>query len=296
MNQKIFALLAVFSFSLTAHAKTLGVLEKNGAIIRPLYKYENKKWINVGENFNAPKTWLLAFDGKSFGEVKRAAKVVLTEPAKALVQKYAKKSFGTSFTNATEHRPFVLVSETSFADPDSWKPMPAAQLDPKLKGRIFSEYLKLYPQDSCTADQKKLPPAMVKKIRPSAEVGPLTDDYFEVSFKYTAEDIVVVNSYASKRGKILSLTTKEPFGANCTFEMTQVCSTFFIAADPAATIINLSGDPTNGCREMPVVDAGDYNEDGTSEILFKDYDYNWDGYLLFDPKTKTSIRSGESYH
>lgn len=45
-----------------------------------------------------------------------------------------------------------------------------------------------------------------------------------------------------------------------------------------------------------VVDAGDYDGDGQSEILLKGEDHNYDSYLIFVPRTGALVSVGWHYH
>lgn len=47
---------------------------------------------------------------------------------------------------------------------------------------------------------------------------------------------------------------------------------------------------------MALVDAGDYDNDGSSEIIFQIHQENEDGYLLFAPKGEKTVRKTWTYH
>jgi hypothetical protein len=295
MNKLI--IIALLLFSSSVYAVIIGALEQNGTHIRPLFYSDHAKWITVDQNTKSPSTWTMAFDGKDLGKITvEKSKIRLSDASKELIQKYSKKSFGFSFLGKEERRPFVLITENFLKDPDSWKPLNSTDLDGKIKTKLFTEYLKIYNNDSCIVDQKTASTQQIKKMNAQVQISTPQDGYFNVTFQYSDKDIVIRNSYSSKDSYVLNLSMKDPFNGKCSFDLTQVCSTFFVAKNQAQSIINLTSEVTNGCRELLVVDAGDYNNDGTSEILFKDYDYNWDGYLLFDPKTKAKIKAGSGYH
>ena len=44
------------------------------------------------------------------------------------------------------------------------------------------------------------------------------------------------------------------------------------------------------------IDAGDYDNDGHSELIFAKPGYNYDGYVLYDDDLRHPVEFGWSYH
>jgi hypothetical protein len=152
-------------------------------------------------------------------------------------------------------RPLIVVSEPNFADPDQWK---AAGAPTELAKPIHVAFGQAY-----------------RHVRLCDTGGePLKSDW-----ELSRSDLSIVKAYASNKGSFLVETRLK--SQRCAFDvngkdLTNLAGTqwFFVAAD--RTIRSLGSD-----RQL--VDAGDYDADGKSEVVFffGDSESGKEGYTLF---------------
>ncbi len=150
----------------------------------------------------------------------------------------------------------------NYRDPAGWKPIPADAAD---MASLFPHF------------QKAAGEAMA--CRPGAE-----DD--AVPFRYGAQD-VRLRSFRDARGRQLVAATLAPERGSCGTpqEVAWMTHTFL-----------MDGTPRHVGQELALVDAGDYDGDGSSELLFWHSGYNSDGYTLFDDTLRKRVDVGWSYH
>ena len=223
----------------------------------------------VASQYPQEVVWTIAFDGRSLGQITgRTPKdfsfyshVGLQEVVgEGSVPAIGKKSteYG-GFDGASVYRPLVANSQPYFKDPESWKPaQPSADLVRLLRRQFRQKFPKL-----CKAskqDEAKLEP-----------------------FLYRDQDIKLVKAYASKKGWTLArlhlAQATHCDDAEADFE---IGDTWFVAG-PQNSVQYLD-------QGMWLVDAGDYDNDGKSELIFSIDRYNSGGYELFyDDFTKHVI-------
>jgi hypothetical protein len=205
-------------------------------------------------------TWTIAFDGRNLGTI-----TALTPPqyhfyseigienitSHGPVPTVGKKSTEyAGFTGTPVYRPLVAVSQPNFSDPDHWKP---AQLSPDLIAAARQQFRSKFPKvTNCRNPDENV-------LRP---------------WTYRDEDIHVNKAFSSKDD--WSLIDLNLTGYSC--DGPQDDDSAFIGQwyviDPAGKLKFLG---TN----MWLVDAGDYDNSGSSEVLFSIDGYNMGGYRLF---------------
>jgi hypothetical protein len=277
---RLFGLIVLVCFSMTAHAGTealLGILEepqcKEGGVIhvRPLFMKNDASWqtLNTREASagHLPKriNWVVSFDGKKIGDVETddpgfSTNYEWTYPRDRLLNVVSTNSYspvpnrGNNFEGwcaAPKSRPLVVVANGSVLDPDGWKPFSPPQ---ELVGRLFSEF------------KARLGAPFICP-NPDAEKG--------VRFKYGAKDVHLLKGYKSNRGQLLITLALKPRKDRCD------------GPDDGWNTQTFLVDSNTGYvgAGVNLVDAGDYDGDGTSELLFWFSGYNKDGYVLFSPTT-----------
>jgi hypothetical protein len=103
------------------------------------------------------------------------------------------------------------------------------------------------------------------------------------------ENIRVVKAYRSKSGRVLfalKLSKAVPRGDGPPGPEWQ--ARWFVADSPRSLKFLDTG--------LALIDAGDYDKDGRSEIIFAKSGYDYDGYVLFYDDFRGSVEFGWNYH
>lgn len=163
----------------------------------------------------------------------------------------------SDFVDAAVYRPLVANSHPYFKDPERWKPIsPSADLISKLRSQFRARFPKLC---RSSEDETKLE-----------------------TFAYTDQDVQVTKAYGSRGGWTLAELHLEAV------ECGDVEAGFDIA-DPWF-VIDPKGSATYLDAGLWLVDAGDYDNDGHSELLFWINREDEGGYELFyDSFQKRSV-------
>ncbi len=162
-------------------------------------------------------------------------------------------------------RPLVANSQPFFADPDAWK---AAELSAENIALARAEFHRSYPK-LCRASEDV-----------EAQPEPLN---------YRDEDLYVVKSYASRGGwKIVRLHL--PDAIDCLDEESglEIDDPWFVITPQNTAQFLDSG--------IWLVDTGDYDNDGNSELVFSIDRYNRGGYELFYDNFRKRAVFQFSYH
>jgi hypothetical protein len=166
------------------------------------------------------------------------------------------------------HRPVVLTDPASCGDPDKWKPSP---VPPSVVAAVMPAFREA-----------------VKGVHGCDAEGKSTGPY-----NFPGSEVAAEKSYASARGeRIITLTLR------ARLEITGGCNdgplddqwlphTFAILAN--GTIRHLGS-------SMALIDAGDYDHDGHSELVFAFAKDDYDGYTLFWDGFERSVTYGWIYH
>jgi len=229
----------------------------------------------ISSKFPAKTLWTITFDGKSLGHLTAQTPREFQFYADVGLQKITSTGsipsvgkpsvdFG-GFDAAPVHRPLVANSQPYFRDPDVWKP---TQPSPVLLGLLRQQFRKKFP----------------KLCRISKH-----DESTLEPFVYGDEDVRLAKAYASKNGWLVArLHLSEAVDCSDT-------EAGFEIDDPWFTI-----DPEKSPRYLDsgmwLVDAGDYDNDGRSELVFSISRYNRGGYLLFYDDFSRHAAFEFSYH
>lgn len=205
--------------------------------------------------------WTVAFDGRSLGSIRTTDPGFTTQyewtyPRDRLLEvrrdqnipkiSNSKRLFG-GWCGSPIDRPLALVTPANYRDPDAWKPFSPG---PSYRQMLFKEF---------------------KRAAGSAVRCP-RDTEKPVPFAYTANNVVIESGYQDQQGrKLVSLHLDHrlnkcdgPSGAEWATQW------FLITSEAQALGSGLE-----------LVDAGDYDADGKSEVLFWYSGYDKDGYTLF---------------
>lgn len=284
------ALLAVTK-AFGAEQLLLGVLEEpqcskiKDVRARIMFSYDGTGWqplspqdLDVSKQITKQE-WTIGFDGKSRGELKLNdptppdspkssdwyyGRDKLYSPSEKVASiANPKKTFG-GWCEPPKTRPLVLVSKPNVSDPERWKPFPA--------GNEYKQ--KLYVPFKSTL----------------GKVENCKDPYENKgeSYLFRAEDLQIYKGYRSSSGsELISIGLDlDKYQCDGPSGPEWAAQWFFIRNEKIDFIGN----------EMELVDAGDYDGDGNSEILFWSSGYNKDGYILYFDNLRQKVEFKWSYH
>jgi hypothetical protein len=203
--------------------------------------------------------WTISFDGKSIGELIAKTRTEAVRHSNFGLQQItshgAVPTIGTrsrdysGFLEVPVLRPLIANSKPFSSDPEMWTPAAIPSREVTMLRRAF---------------RKKFP----KLCRETKlETGPLEP------FAYKDEDISVLKAYSSKAGWMVARLHLEAIDCDdveAGFEMDDPW--FTVSPDKAVAYLDAG---------MWLVDAGDYDNDGKSEIVFSIDRYNRGGYEIF---------------
>jgi len=262
------------------HTIVLGVLEDHGGhyagdpnfwAVRAVFEKEGDEWEpftndcrdrtclkNSTSSYPGEVTWTITFDGKNLGQVtSRTPKdfmrysgvgqqeITSKEPVPTVGDRSSK--FG-GFTDASVYRPLVANSQPYFKDPESWKP---SQLSNDVTRILRKHFREKFPTVSnCTNP----------------------DENVAKPWPYLDEDIKIVKAYSSKTAWSVARVQLEEYRCDGPSDDAFVDQWFVISPRLEVTFLDAG---------MWLVDAGDYDNDGRSELVFSIDRYNRGGYELF---------------
>jgi hypothetical protein len=243
--------------------------------VRIMFIKKGNNWDQLtGENNSAQQqynlttiNWTVAFDGRNLGNIK----ITDSDPSQKFINSYyymRDKIFAVSdsqnipliqnksrlfggWCEVPQYRPLVIVSKPNYSDPDKWKPFAP---DSSYKNQLFIPL--------------KLVVGRFNSYR--CPEGPMVNksEYFD----FQPTDVVFYQSYQSITGRKLISVGINTENFNCDGVMPAEWGNNWFLFDNEK--IDFLG------REMSLVDAGDYDADGQSELLFWHSGYNEDGYVL----------------
>jgi hypothetical protein len=258
----------------------LGVLEDNPGhyfgdanfrSVRVVFKKAGSDWLPFRSNcpdLDCLKTvtleyprevnWTIAFDGGLVGQItgrtpkdfKWYASVGQQEITSPGTVPTVGQRLTRVFEGSPVFRPLVANSQPYFQDPELWKP---AKLSSDITGHFREQFRRRFPK-LCRASKQ--------------------DETKLDVFPYTDEDVQPVKVYGSRKGwTLVRLHLAEAIDCNDVEAGFEIDDPWFVA-DPKGSIKYLDSG-------LWLVDSGDYDNDGTSELLFAIIRDNRGGYELF---------------
>lgn len=284
--------------ALSAQRVIVGVLdhppchEQPSRAVRMLFVKDSAAWRAIAPRDAAnaatvPTTWTIGFDGTDRGMIHTQHPLrapsstslfrrdylltlagtqvpfAVTMPARSA--NVAGDTIPNAFGGWCEHgpsRPLVVVSTSHTADPDRWRPHALA------------------PEDLLR---------VVAAFRPhadSAEYCPSRRD-IAVPLPVRAEYVDVVSSYGDSRDRRLVAVRLKPPLRMCDGPADDAWLVHWFAVTTSARFI---------ARGLTLIDAGDYDGDGASELVFWYSGYNSDGYVLLRADLRRRVEYLWSYH
>jgi hypothetical protein len=229
----------------------------------------------IAKEFPSETLWSIAFDGKSLGQIMAKTPREFSFYSQIGLQKVTNSNTVPSvgkpsldfsgFLVTPVHRPLVAISQPYFKDPDLWKP---STLSPVLLALVRQQFRIKFPK--------------LCRI-------PKEDELTLKPFPYHNEDVQLAKAYSSRTGWFvvrLHLAGAVECGER---------ESGFELDDPWFTITpEKSSDYLNS--GIWLVDAGDYDNDGKSEVLFSISRYDRGGYILYYDDFKKQLSFEFSYH
>jgi hypothetical protein len=283
--------------SLRAQGTLLGILEDvpgvyagepNSHAVRVVFERNGKGWRALPSvcpdeaclkalpsSYPREVMWTVTFDGRNLGRI--TAKTpkefkfyshvglqdITSRDSVPIVGKRSPEYGG--FTDQSVYRPLVTNAESYFKDPEVWKPAQSkAELIRVLRQKFHQSFSKLC--KTSEHDETKLIP-----------------------LAYRDEDIKIVKAYASKSGWSLARLHLEGATECDDVEAGSGMDDPWFVVDPERAVAYLD-------KGMWLVDVGDYDNDGNSELVFSISRYNRGGYELFYDHFKKKAKFEYSYH
>jgi hypothetical protein len=282
---------AAISSLLSDSSVFLGVLEDvpghyanqpNVRAVRVLFKKNGSEWQpfrsncpdqgclkEIAKQYPLEISWNIAFDGKKLGQITTLAPLefkfygdvgleeITSSGPIPIVGKRSQSYAG--FAASDVYRPLVAVSQPNYTDPEVWKP---ARLAGEMIAALRQEFRKKFPKVSnCTNPEENI----------------------EKPWLYHDEDIVIGKIYASQKKWHVAQMRLEKWSCDGPTHDGGPFDSQWYVVDPGGTIRFLDSG-------MWLVDAGDYDNDGKSELVFAIDRYNLGGYELFyDEFTKHAV-------
>jgi len=284
MRTRVLALVLLFS-SVFANSQSpnvvLGVLEDlhghfyedpSFRAVRVIFQKNGNEWQafqsncpdtsclkTVSSKYPREVTWTIAFDGRNLGKVTGRTQdqfrfysdLGLQDISSGgTVPTMGKRSlqFG-GYRDYPVFRPLIANSQPYFKDPDVWKP---SSPDQALIEILLTQFRKKFPE-LCRASKTD-----TSKLEP---------------FPYRVQDIVVAKAYGSKTGWNVARMHIEAINCNDLEAGFDIDDPWFVASPQHSVAYLDSG--------LWLVDAGDYDNDGRSELVFSIDRDNEGGYELF---------------
>ena len=290
----VFVFLATVAFKARSQDVLLGILEDvpgiyegeaNSAHVRAVFQKIGKEWEafpakcsnqaclkTLPSQYPPEVVWTIGFDGRTLGRVtartpkdfRLYSHVGLQDLSPGPVPIVGKRStdYG-GFTFAPAYRPLIANSRPYFKDRESWKP---AQLSNDVVVILRERFRKKFP----TVSNCKNPDENVAKPWP-----------------YRDEDIKIGKAYSSN--KSWSVAPIQLGEWRCDGPSDDAFSGQWFVVSPTKEITFLGA-------AMWLVDAGDYDDDGKTEVVFSIDDYNRGGDELFYDDFKKHAIFKFSYH
>tara|TARA_Y100000589_G_C27144695_1_gene626289 strand:- start:788 stop:1693 length:906 start_codon:yes stop_codon:yes gene_type:complete len=257
-------------------------------IQRILFKFENNKWYSLENDiadsslYPSQKKWIIAFDGRNIGSFSsnmaplkyKAVPWTFPRDAYHIPNKVDLPTIGSpsmefsGWVGYAQPRPLVTVTDTNYSDPEQWKPF-------KPNRNEITELASLY-----------------EKHFKNMEFG-WVDTVIHSKLEFGKSYISSESNKLLQFGILDSVNGKE-----------YLSNRIWIYKSNSGEIIDLSkaidfpfkGHGDSEISNLYLVDAGDYDNDGYSEVVFWIDRYNGNGYALFYNNFSSHVSFEWNYH
>jgi hypothetical protein len=263
----------------SAQPTILGVLEDVPPVyagdvdkpaVRVLFRFDNSRWIaypsdcsnqdclrTVVSKYPTTSRWLITFQGRELTQLigrtpldfKFYSEVGLQEVQQSSTIPWVGKrseDYG-GFIGTAVYRPLVAVTMPYFVDPDGWKESPVPSAIQTILRKAF------------------------RRLNPKLCWGNQSNEQAATPFHFRNDQVAVARAYKSRSGFWLARLHLDD--ACACDEVVEIDDPWFIVR-PDKSVKYLDAG-------IWLVDTGDYDNDGKSELLFSIDGYNRGGYELF---------------
>jgi hypothetical protein len=288
-------LLGVVTVSPNGNAVLLGILEDVPAsyagqsdtrAVRVVFQKSGADWLafpsdcrdlaclkQLPSEYPDQATWTITFNGRTLGRLSARTRktfdfysfaglqdIVTGESVPTIGQKSEK--YG-GFAGAAVYRPLVATSEPFSGDPQDWK---RSQLPPEVASKVRQAFRRKFPHvTNCS--------------NPNENIAR--------QWKYRDDDVRLTRVYGSRYEWFLAQAILEPYRCDGPLDDAFVDQWFVIAPDKEIRWLG---------KTMWLVDAGDYGNDGKSELVFSIDGDDLGGYELFYDDFKKHATFEFAYH
>jgi len=233
--------------------------------VRVVFQKNGREWQPFASE-NAPAltptvTWTVAFSGRSLGQVAGTGAGVQKIAGRVPTVGKRSAEFG-GFLGIPVLRPLIADSQPFFKDPDLWKP---SQPSAGMAASARAEFRRKFPQVSncASADNEAKP------------------------WAYRDADLKIAKAYSSVHNWSVVHLLLDRY--RCERPIDDAFAGQWFAVSPRGEVRFIG-------QGMWLVDTGDYDNDGKSEVVFAIDRYNEGGYELFYDDFKGHAEFRFSYH
>lgn len=245
--------------------------------VRPAFEKTKKGWREANSASLPPMTWTVAFDGKNLGTVKTQASSeerytsvqrLLTPPSAIPLVGSPSQQFAGLLGDGGQtklRRPLIVISQPYFRDPDGWK---RTKLTDEIAALVRTAFRRDYPHvDRCK-----------------------DEEIAQRNWRFPDSALSLPVVYGSNKHSFLVEASLD--AGNCGYisepDEPESEPWFFVSSDGSVRRIG---------SFMTLLDAGDYDNDGKSEVVFfLSQGENTDGFVLFDGSFERPVTFTWHYH
>lgn len=241
--------------------------------VRAIFYTKDNKWV-TGDQTKGTTKWRVLYDGKIVGHItsddNKTPKYISDKGLQIIASnKKDIPAIGSitdefaTWTDAKTYRPLVLTTGENYKDPDGWK---KTELTTKIEKLAKVEFRSKFNEVINCTDEHDTKPKV---------------------WNYTDEDIKILKAYTSKTSWIVASLKLGPYKCDGLLEDSYIPTWFLFSPKGKVSVLD-SG--------MTFVDAGDYDGDGKSEIIFQVSRYNKGGYIMYFDDFKQNVDFMFGYH
>jgi hypothetical protein len=244
-------------------------------VIRPLFETTGYGWSLVDHSSAPPSMrWTIAFDGKNVGEVESAGvyqgltpyeEIVGAEVSVPAIGTPSTKFAGLEGMTTKVRRPLVVVSHAYFRDPDDWRPTRVPRV---IAGFVRNAFRRDFTQIDLCKDEEVL----------------------KHNWKFPDAALTFPSAYESNKHTFLIEANLNAGDCGYVNDPDDPLSDpwFYVSSNGAARHIG---------SFMTLLDAGDYDNTGHSEVVFfLSQPEDTDGFVLFDANFRKRVDAVWAYH
>lgn len=245
-------------------------------VVRPAFERTLTGWRQVDpSSLPAHMEWTIAFDGKNLGTVESQANSdggltafqrILTSAAAVPSVGSPSEQFAGLMGNPTKvRRPLIALSKPYFQDPDGWK---RTKLSTEIGVLVRKAFRREFPHVGRCKDEE-----IVQK-----------------NWKFPDSALMLPVAYASNKHSFLVEASLNAGNCGYVDDPNDPLSDpwFFVGSDGVVRRIG---------SFISLLDAGDYDDDGQSELVFfLSQPEDTDGFVLYDASFRKPVKFTWTYH